>query len=76
MAGVKDAVDPGITYSMGYAEWQACEGVGLDLWAWENGTYPRWFKVRIMAFYNLSKMIELQTDSEVAKKSAPKGRRK
>jgi hypothetical protein len=54
---------------MSFAEWQACTGCGLDLWAWESGVYPRWFKVRIMAFYNLTNLIELHTQDALARKS-------
>lgn len=71
--GVKDTVDPGITYSFGFAEWQACVGVGLDLWAWESGEYPRWFKIRVIGYYNMSNLVGLHTQSEISQKSSAKG---
>jgi hypothetical protein len=31
--------------------------------------YPHWFKVRIMAFYNLTNLIELHTQDALSRKS-------
>jgi hypothetical protein len=74
--GVRNTVNTGITYSMSFAEWQACIGCDLDLWAWESGVYPRWFKVRAMAYYNLTNLIELHTQDAVARKSEAMSKRK
>lgn len=62
---VKGAVDPGITYSMSYAEWEAAHDVGLDLWLWETNYYPKQFKTKIIAFHRLKKAVEMHVQDAV-----------
>jgi len=72
--GVRGAVDPRISYSMSFKEWQACVGCRLDLWKWERGVYSNRFKERVIAFYGLSRQIE--THIEDAKARAADRQRK
>lgn len=63
---------------MGYAEWDACLAAGLNLWDWENGTYPVWFKTRVMAFVGMGRLISAHTDeaqSDYMEKERKKTRR-
>ena len=66
---MKDSVDPAISYSMVFEEWQAAVDTGLDLWKWYKDEYSRDFKVRVIAFNNLRKLIEMHTQAAVAQKS-------
>jgi hypothetical protein len=71
--GVKDSIDPNISYSRSFGEWEAAVAAGLDLWEWENNEYPRWFKARVIAWHRLHGLIELHTQDAVARKSRRKG---
>lgn len=73
--GVKDSIDPNISYSRSFGEWEAATSVGLDLWKWENDVYPRKFKARVIAFHRLHGLVELHTQDAVAQKSRKKGGR-
>ena len=76
---LKDSVDAQITFSMGYAEWDACLAAGLNLWTWESGDYPMWFKKRVMAFVGLYRLIEAHVEDARAaymEKESKKARRK
>ena len=64
---------------MAYAEWDACLSCGLDLWEWESGVYPVWFKTRVMAFFGVRKLIEAHVEdarSAWMEKESKKGRRR
>ncbi len=56
---LRNAVDPGINYSMSFAEWEACAAAGLDLWRWEMGLYPLAFKERVIAWHGLHNLVNL-----------------
>lgn len=72
-AGIKNAVDPGITFSAHFQEWQAGTAAGLSMWQWETGEYPTWFKAKVMAWYELHNLVELhKRDAAMPKK---RGRR-
>jgi hypothetical protein len=64
---VYGSVDPDINYSMSYAEWDAVTSLGLDLWLWETGFYPKKFRAKALAFYKLRKLIEIHSQDAVAK---------
>jgi hypothetical protein len=63
---------------MGYAEWEACVSSGLDLWAWATDMYPKWFKVKVIAFHNLRGIVKSHVEQAEAdeldrKKKRPRG---
>ena len=72
--GVRNAVDPHISYSRSFGEWEAAVAVGLDLWKWENNEYPRWFKARVLAFHKCRNLIELHSQDAVARKAKKGGK--
>lgn len=64
-----------------YEEWDAAVGAGLDLWKWEQGEYSRDFMVRVVAFNQQRRAVELNSNDAVqakmeadAKKQKRKGR--
>ncbi len=47
---------------MSFTEWEAAQAAHLDLWKWEIGEYPKWFKVRVIAWYNLHRMVAMHSE--------------
>jgi hypothetical protein len=70
---IKGLVSPGIQYSGGYGEWEACRAAGLDLWQWENGGYPIAFKCRVMAWHRLHSLVQLHTADAVRPRDSKPG---
>lgn len=73
---VLDSVDPHISHNNSFLEMEAAAAAGLDLWQWENGEYPKWFRVRIVAWYNMHNLVELHRQDAVARhmrRKRPKG---
>ena len=60
---------------MVFEEWQAAADSGLDLYKWYNDEYPRQFKVMVIAFNNLRRLVEMHTQDAVAKKSEAMSKR-
>ena len=60
---------------MSYLEYEACTECGLDLWKWESNAYPHWFKVRVVGFYNMSKLVKAHSEDAVSQKMKQKDRR-
>lgn len=46
---------------MEFEEWQAVARAKLDLWAWINDLYPKWFMAKVVAFHQLATQTELHT---------------
>lgn len=67
---VKGAINPNISHSLMYAEFDACVSCGLDLWKWWNNEYPPDFKARVIAFNNLRGLVRLNTEDAVARASS------
>lgn len=66
-------MDTGISYSMGYSEWEAAIAAGAtldELVKWDKGLYPGNFKAKVVAWYNLHNTIELHANDAVARKQA------
>ena len=70
-----DAIDPGITYSNSFAEWEAANAAGVNLWDWEDGAYPNWFKAKVLAWYKLHNLVEAHTQAVVNAKSKSKSKK-
>ena len=54
---------------MSFAEIEACVSARLDLWAWEIGTYPKEFKVRVLAWHRLHSQVEAHVEQARADKA-------
>ena len=54
---LKNQVRTGISYSMGFAEMEACVTAHLDLWRWVSGGYPQRFMARVVAWYEQRGLI-------------------
>lgn len=67
----KRTVDTGINFIgvpgmvTPYEEWEAAVDAHLDLWKWEKDVYPREFKVRVLAFAQQRKSVELHRSDAV-----------
>lgn len=62
-------IDPGIEYAPSFAEWEAAVAAGLDLWQWETGQYPVWFRARVLAWHRLHGLVRLHTQDAVERKA-------
>lgn len=71
---VKHGVNPNISYAPAYAELEACIAAGLDPWRWETGGYPATFQARIVAWYQLRQLVELNVQDAVQRKANRKRR--
>jgi hypothetical protein len=72
-----DAIDPGITYSNSFAEWEAATVAGLDMWRWEQaGGYPNWFKAKVLAWYKNHNLVEAHTQAAVNAKMKKASKKK
>ncbi len=71
---VKHGVNPNISYTPAYAELEACVAANLDPWTWERGGYNVAFKAKILAWYQLRQLIELNTQDAVQRKASRKRR--
>jgi len=70
-AGVRFSVETGIAYGQGFSEFEAAIAAGAtldELLKWEQGLYPNQFKAKVVAWYNLHKLIELHANDAVARK--------
>jgi hypothetical protein len=61
---------------MGFVEWDAALSANLDLWKWELGIYPKWFKVRVIAFHNMRNVVATHTEDQKAIEMEREARRK
>ena len=53
---LKESVQTNIIQTEPYSEYDACIGAGLDVWKWEQGEYPVWFKANVMVWYSFHNM--------------------
>lgn len=67
---LKDAIDAGVQHSMKFLEWEAAHESGLDLYKWETGIYPKAFKVKVIAWYNMHNLVEAHRQDAAIAKSA------
>ena len=54
----REFADAHITFSTEFGEWQAVERAGLDLERWTSGGYPAWFMAKVVAYHELSVLVE------------------
>lgn len=60
---------------MHYEEYDSCVGTWLNLWDWENNVYPLWFKIKVVAYWRLKRMIKNHAEDAVIKDSKRKSKR-
>lgn len=61
---LKDPVNTGILFSAKFAEWEAVINAGAtldELYKWEMGEYPPWFKARVLIWYERHILKEAHT---------------
>jgi hypothetical protein len=57
---------------MGYNEWEAIIAAGAtldELQKWDAGGYPISFKAKVIAWYNLHKLVELHASDAVSRET-------
>ena len=52
---------------MGFSEWEAAHAAGLNLYEWEIGKYPRWFKTRVLAWHKLHQLVDMHKQDALSK---------
>ena len=57
-------------------EYQACVAAGLDLWAWEQGDYPPWFKANVLVWYQRDQLVKQHREDARAQAAKRKLRRR
>jgi hypothetical protein len=57
---------------MSFTEWEAGIAAGLDMYKWETNEYPRWFKIKTIAWYRLSRLVDTHTKDAVNRASSRK----
>jgi hypothetical protein len=78
---IKNGINPGITYGLAYAEFDAFIAAGAtadELYGLDQGKYPKRFRARIVAWHNLRKSIESHSNDAVAedmKQKSKKGKK-
>ena len=73
--GVRDSVDPHITYSVHYSEWDAAIAAGASLDELSRlDQYPKDFRAKLIAWHGYHRAIEMH--SQEAVNSASKNKRK
>jgi hypothetical protein len=68
---LKESIKHGVTYTMGFAEWEAAVAAGAtlsDLERWDAGGFPREFKARVLAWHKLHGLIEAHVAAAGRKK--------
>jgi len=68
-AALKDAVDPQISYSMSFAEWEAAIAAGAtlgELLEWDRGDeFPLQFKEKVLAWHMAHRQIAVHSSDAV-----------
>lgn len=70
-----DRLNVGITFGDSYREISACVAAGLDYSRWIGGDYSREVMDAVLAWYDLSRLIEANIEDERSREMK-KGRRK
>lgn len=65
---LRHGVNPNITYSQVFLEWEAATAAGLSLWDWDNGVYDRLFQAKVIAWYNLHILVAAHASDAAIKK--------
>ena len=60
------SVNPGISFNSAFLELEAACAAGLDFFRWMSDEYPKWFKIKVIAWFNMHKLVESHTQSAIA----------
>jgi hypothetical protein len=67
--GVKGAVNPHISYSLHYAEWEAAIAAGASLdELFKLEDYPKIFRAKLIAWHSKHKAVEMHAQDAVSSK--------
>jgi hypothetical protein len=75
---LKGGVRAGIAYNSSFAEAEACIAANLNYYKWRLDEYPQWLKAEVVAWHQLSKLIDSHVKAAEAKhveKMSKKGRK-
>lgn len=64
---MRGAVNPKISYSPIFGEFEACIEAGLDIERWINNEYPTRLKADVIAWHEGHNLIQLHTKDAVSK---------
>ena len=73
---IKDAVDPHISFSMSFLEWEAAVAAGAsreELYKWETRGYPKSFMARVVAWYQYHCLVKTHQE-DAARPHGKKGK--
>ena len=65
---LKESVQTNIIETEPFTEYDSCVGAGLNVWEWEQGLYPVWFKANVMEWYKFHNMKQSHIQDIVAAK--------
>lgn len=77
--GVKGSVDPHISYSMTFLEWEAANAANAtlqELYDLSMGKYPVWFRARLIAWYQMHRLVKMHEEAASSEAAAKKGKHK
>lgn len=74
--GVKTGVDPNISYNIDFQGWEAAHEAGLDLFKWYTGGYPHNFRVKVLAWFNLHKLVLMHTEDALSEHMEKESKKK
>jgi hypothetical protein len=57
---------------MDFVGYEAASAAGLDLWKWEMHQYDHLFRAKIVAWYNLHRLVQAHSDDAAYDKSEQK----
>jgi len=67
--GVRDSVNPHISYSVHFSEWEAAIAAGATLdELLKLEEYPKKFRAKLIAWYGYHKLVELHAQDATAHK--------
>lgn len=73
---MRDAVDPHISFSMGFLEWEAAVAAGAtldELVKWEERSYPKQFMAKVVAWYQYHCLVKTHQEDAARPKKGKRG---
>ena len=73
--GVRDAIDPQISYSVHFSEFEAAVAAGASLdELMRLEEYPKKFRAKLIAWFGYHKMVEMHAQDAVSAKTRARGK--
>ena len=66
---ISGGVNVNITYSEDFSSWEAATAAGCDMWKWEIGEYPSWFRAKVIIWHKYHTLIKTHTEDAVSRAS-------